>query len=91
MKVLFSGSGKKVNMHLMDISVKEAVALNKIYNDNKDRDIHKVTFKETISEYCKEENEVKEENKGNLENHNLDNYLLWRGNILKDIKNINYK
>lgn len=93
MKILFSGKGSNVNMHLMGLSVKEAMEISKIYKGNKFIDNEKKeVFKDSLYK-CKLEIEEtsKEKTKGIEDNHNLERYLSWRGRVLNNIGRINQR
>lgn len=85
MKVFFSGGENSVNMHLVGMTVKEAVELNKIYNNkNKIIKVEKECFKERLCRFQIDEDVIiKEEKEVEKSVHNLDEYLSWRGNIVK--------
>lgn len=93
MKILFSGKGNNVNMHLMGISVKEAMEINKIYKENKFiGNEKKEVFKDSLCKYKLEVEEIsKEEIKDTEDNHNLERYLSWRGKILNNIGRVNQR
>lgn len=82
----FSGEGDSVNMHLVGMTVKEAVELNKIYN-NKNTVGKEESFKEKLCKF-KINEEVGGDEEREIENklHNLDEYLSWRGNIMKGMR-----
>lgn len=84
MKVFFSGDGNSVNMHLVGMTVKEAVELNKIYNNkSKITGVKEKIFKEKFCKFQINDGEDKEDRKVENKVHNLDEYLSWRGNIVK--------
>lgn len=90
MKVFFSGDGENVNMHLMGITVKEAVALNEIYNHKKSNfEQRGESFKEKLNEFKAKENESIESEEKKINNeHNLESYLSWRGSVKKVINDV---
>ncbi|WP_055069321.1 hypothetical protein [Clostridium massiliamazoniense] len=88
MKVFFSGKGDSVNMHLVGMTVKEAVELNKIYNNKSKITVGKEeSFKEKLSKFKINEDIAGDEER-EIEDklHNMDEYLSWRGNIIKGMR-----